>query len=1019
MSLDLIKPRGSFKSDQITAGGAVLRQVPYFGIVKDNIDPTRAGRIRVYLMDFSGADENDSKSWITVSYMSSFFGTTTNTASEAVTDYGDSKRNSNSYGMWTSAPDIGTVVICVFVNGDPNFGYYIGGVPSPDNLQMVPAIGAKISTLDNQKKVVLNEGEASKYGGATYLPVVNFNLKNPETYKSDFLNFPTPVHSYQASIYYAQGLLRDTIRGPITSSAQRETPSRVGWGVSTPGRPIYEGNISDQDIQVEGNKPENQSKLKVIARRGGHSIVMDDGNLSGKDQLIRLRTANGHQILMSDDGQCLFIIHSNGKSWIELGKEGTIDMYSTNSVNIRTNGDLNLHADRDVNINAKRNLNLKSEGETKLNSIDSITIRTDNQFINYSAGNYTLKTNGSMSFASKNDSSFYSDATTYINGSMIHLNTGSSSTVPAEPPMIPIIAHTDTLYNEDTGWLAAPASLYSITSRAPAHTPWAFMGLGVDSPVDLTAEGNLPSPPKSEVTKTNAEVSNTPITPTTPTLVSTVPSVKQTTNIDSSTIDGLASARATTIANGATSEAAKIGHTVTTNSDGKKELVVGALGLTPKQLVSSGIIKPGSEGVIEKMINSGVTDIDSIITPQMLTGKNGITEISKLSSDVVAQVETFTDSLSDARDSLLDAAMITGKEDLNNISGLVLSASVNGVKETADLVKNKLVNGSMVGAIKETIASGNFATGLNNNSSGPLGSINSSLSQMKNKMESFAKNSPVIKNLISMGESLKSSATNAYNSIASSLPKLKAGIPQDLGKINEENVARLTESAPKIPPVVIDNAEVNSASTGLNNIKGAINNLGSLVSKTVNNATDKLKELGVKLQTTSEGNPDIPKTLDDALKQKGLDNFLKNNIPPNISSELNSAVSSLSSGKTPIGLPIVSTDTDNFKGVFESSFKSLAGNVSLPPFAIDPSQIKTDKETLERRGKLADQINELRDKKIDFQKEIRDSVYNYEKAKAELPPNDPRIEQSYQIMQNKFKEDAQLDAKILELQKQF
>jgi hypothetical protein len=30
------------------------------------------------------------------------------------------------------------------------------------------------------------------------------------------------------------------------------------------------------------------------------------------------------------------------------------------------------------------------------------------------------------------------------------------------------------------------------------------MGLGVDSPVDLTAEGNLPSPPKSEVTKTNA-----------------------------------------------------------------------------------------------------------------------------------------------------------------------------------------------------------------------------------------------------------------------------------------------------------------------------------------------------------------------------------------------------------------------------------------------------------------------------------------------------------------------------------
>ena len=45
-----------------------------------------------------------------------------------------------------------------------------------------------------------------------------------------------------------QGIIRDPIRGPISSSASREPASRVGWGVSTPGRPIYEGGYDDASL---------------------------------------------------------------------------------------------------------------------------------------------------------------------------------------------------------------------------------------------------------------------------------------------------------------------------------------------------------------------------------------------------------------------------------------------------------------------------------------------------------------------------------------------------------------------------------------------------------------------------------------------------------------------------------------------------------------------------------------------------------------------------------------------------
>jgi hypothetical protein len=124
--------------------------------------------------------------------------------------------------------------------------------------------------------------------------------------------------------------------------------------MSTPGRPVYQGGLGggvngDQDALKELNQ-ETLADLKVIGRRGGHTFVMDDGTLTGNDSLVRIRTSKGHQITMSDDGNCFYITHANGQTWIELGQEGTVDVFATNSVNVRTQGTINLHADQDINM---------------------------------------------------------------------------------------------------------------------------------------------------------------------------------------------------------------------------------------------------------------------------------------------------------------------------------------------------------------------------------------------------------------------------------------------------------------------------------------------------------------------------------------------------------------------------------------------------------------------------------------------------------------------------------------------
>ena len=785
MAYDEIKPRGSTKASRPDAGGAVLRSVPLFGIVKDNIDPIRSGRLQVYISDLGGLDPDDSNSWVTVSYMTPFYGVTT--PSSANTGWGEYIKNPNSYGMWNSQPDIGTTVICIFINGDPNYGFWIGCVPQPEALHMVPAIGG----TDN---IVANAGEAKGLGGAVRLPVVNLNTNNAGLANSNkFLTDAKPVHSYVASILAQQGLIRDPIRGVIGSSAQREAPSRVGWGVSTPGRPIYEGGFTDETIADAATNGGQTTGLNVVARRGGHTLVMDDGDILGRDQLVRIRSSLGHQILMSDDGQTLFIIHANGQSYVELGKEGTIDMYSTNSFNVRTQGDLNLHADNNININAGKALNISAD-TIAINSEKETTQKVGTDFSLYASGTYTTKVDGKMSFASGADASFYSDAITYFNGSKINLNTGASSLVPQEVKPLPVVAHTDTLNDATKGWLAAPGKLLSIVSRAPAHAPWSSANQGVDVKVNNNASAALPSAPSPAVAAANASA-GAPTTPVTVAVASTVPpSAAISAALDKNTTGTMVGQISTLAAVGSAAAAVKLGAGTIETANGVVA-AVGAMAQSPAQLEAAGVIKPGAAALVEKNINNGMS-IARALTPNLFTGKDGAANLTSYVNNPIAQVATQVATFTQAQTALTQTGLITGKESGTAIAGLVMSAATAGIQNTVNLVSNAAgaitgaVNGaisnvvgaatgalnSVLGSAASLVSAGNFAGNLASTVTGGLSSIAGSLGGM-------AKGA--VAGIAGLLDSAKGVAGSAFAAISGALPTLKAGVPQNIREITE------------------------------------------------------------------------------------------------------------------------------------------------------------------------------------------------------------------------------------------
>lgn len=458
----------NYKADR---GGVPSQPGPFIGKVKSNVDSTRSGRLRVYIETFSDGSEEDDSKWTTVEYLPSFFGATP-ANSGTTTGVGTYPGNRNTYGMWFTPPDIGVDVMCIFVNGERDKGYYIGVLPEQGLGHMVPAVGASTAAA------TANADQQKYFANSTQLPVSEINAVNAGIINNPrFFDQPKPVHAVAAATMFQQGLISDTARGPVASSSQRESPSQV-FGISTPGRPIYQGGFKQEDVLSRIDQGAiSPADTKVIGRLGGHTLVMDDGSVEGKDQMIRLRTAKGHQITMSDSGDFFYIIHANGQTWLEFGSEGTVDLYSSNSVNIRTQGDMNLHADGSINMYAGKNIKAKSKEALQIETETDLILMARKSMTVYSRDTLALKADGTLGLQGKN-TSINGGSSIVASAGTIDLNGPKAPNIPT-PPVIPMNLMPDVTFDASTGWKAVDKGLASVVNRAPTHEPFPFHNTGV------------------------------------------------------------------------------------------------------------------------------------------------------------------------------------------------------------------------------------------------------------------------------------------------------------------------------------------------------------------------------------------------------------------------------------------------------------------------------------------------------------------------------------------------------------
>lgn len=501
---------------------------PFLAKVVGHLDPAFMGGLEVTLMREASNRFGEDGQTYEVRCATPFFGST-NLSYTGVNTGNDQAFNDTqkSYGMWFVPPDVGVTVLVIFIDGNPAEGYWIGCVPDRFANHMVPAIAAS-------KIVDYSQADRQKYEPNLGLPVAEVN-KSVNSAKANLAmdSLKRPVHPIAESLL-KQGLLLDDVRGVSTSSPRRNLPSSV-FGISTPGP------LDQKGKKASIGRRETKSPTPVpVSRLGGTQFVMDDGDdrfvrktkptegppvyvnsaqdSSGEvnipsSEYFRVRTRTGHQILLHNSEDLIYIGNSSGTTWIEMSSNGKLDIFANDSVSIHTKQDFNLRADRDINMEAGRNINMKSvEGRTQIETGTDflsvvgkdfkslvkkeyhLTVDSDS-FIDVKGdsnstvtGKLKLNSNGTFSLKSTTDLRLQAGTNTNIKSGGKHIEeaariemncdpaaSAESAVVSAKPTELTV--HSIQVTDETLKWsdsqYKSQETLESILKRIPMHEPWA------------------------------------------------------------------------------------------------------------------------------------------------------------------------------------------------------------------------------------------------------------------------------------------------------------------------------------------------------------------------------------------------------------------------------------------------------------------------------------------------------------------------------------------------------------------
>lgn len=382
------------------------------GTVVDTNDPQQMGRLRVSCPKWGDTNETLIANIPWAVYVSPFGGILTRgtRGPEEATTSGPV-----AYGMW-AIPKVGSTVVCMLIDGDPNHRAWIGSIPANHMVHTMP-MGRFL------------DGGTTGPVSSTEQPIEPLASNMSEAFAGDKSSYEWQTRAAENQV----GSISPTIIDKVASSRadDRSSVSRTGY----------------QQSRIRGDLESNYDpQIYSITSPGMHSFVMDDSLKNGK---IRIRSTSGNQIILDDTNERIYISTAEGKSWIEIDRAGNIDIHSDRRVSMRaakgfnftTEGSFRVSANS-IHLNAAEDVRIGAGGKFAAYSTDTMVLETENEF-HVTSGSHMFLTSSTLDVASSGQIA--------MDGSIIELNSGLATTADS---------------------VAMQSAHAYVTSRVPVHEPW-------------------------------------------------------------------------------------------------------------------------------------------------------------------------------------------------------------------------------------------------------------------------------------------------------------------------------------------------------------------------------------------------------------------------------------------------------------------------------------------------------------------------------------------------------------------
>jgi hypothetical protein len=248
-----------------------------------------------------------------------------------------------SYGFW-AIPKVGATVLVALLYGDVNRRFYMGSIFGDHGNRSLP---------------------------------VGRNRSDVST---------TPVSDTMDPVQPQTSNLNTQFQGQVDSSIAKT-------------RGAYERQVAQDKTIKDGSEGYQKGVLEAgldpqtycLATPGRHAIIMQDNPSNGR---LRLKTADGHQIIFDDANERIYMSTAKGKSWIELDSDGHIHVFGAAGVSFSAGEDFNISALGNVNISGK-NVNIAATGHARVSACEDVSLSGATVNIT-SGGEFNLLASGTM-----------------------------------------------------------------------------------------------------------------------------------------------------------------------------------------------------------------------------------------------------------------------------------------------------------------------------------------------------------------------------------------------------------------------------------------------------------------------------------------------------------------------------------------------------------------------------------------------------------------------------------------------